>query len=240
MYQGTKEANRDALGYIDQALTIDPDYAKALAAKAIIGVAQFTNQWTSDPVATLAQADASAARALAADAEEPLSHLALGVVRMWQRRPEETAAAAHSMLELDPNNSDGYKLLANSEHYAGNSQRAIEAAEKSMLLDPFYPDLVLQFLGQACFMAGDLERAADVFRRRIMRNPNTDTAHLFLAAIHGHQGRPDEAQAEWAELLKFNPDYSLAQRMKIWPYTDPTLPARIVDGLVKGGIESDV
>ena len=212
----------------------------ALAARAIIYVAQFTNQWTDDAAAKLAEADAMAARALALDSEEPIAHMAVGVVRMWQRRPEEMAAAAHNMLRLDPNNSDGYMLLANSEHYAGNSQRAIEAAEKSMLLDPYYPDLILQFLGQACFMAGDLDRAADVFRRRITRNPNTDTAHLYLAAIYGHQGRPEEAQAEWAELLKFNPDYSLAERMKVWPYADPAMPARIVDGLTKGGIEADV
>jgi Tfp pilus assembly protein PilF len=116
---------------------------------------------------------------------------------------------------------------------AGDPERAADVFRRRIMRNPNTDTAHL-------FLAGDLERAADVFRRRIMRNPNTDTAHLFLAAIHGHQGRPDEAQAEWAELLKFNPDYSLAQRMKIWPYTDPTLPARIVDGLVKGGIESDV
>ncbi len=239
MYRGTKDANLEALTFIERALEIDPHYAMALAARAVSYITQYTNQWTDDPAATLAEADATAARAMALDSEEPIAHLAVGVVRMWQNRLGDTVAAAKKILALDPNNSDGYKLLANSEHYAGNSQRAIEAAEKSMLLDPYYPDLVLQFLGQACFMAGDLDRAADVFRRRILRNPNTDTAHLYLAAIHGHQGRPEEAQAEWAELLNFNPKYSLAERMKIWPYADPALPARIVDGLTKGGITTD-
>ncbi|MDP6407395.1 MAG: adenylate/guanylate cyclase domain-containing protein [Alphaproteobacteria bacterium] len=239
MYRGTKDANLEALTFIERALEIDPHYAMALAARAVSYITQYTNQWTDDPAATLAEADATAARAMALDSEEPIAHLAVGVVRMWQNRLGDTVAAAKKILALDPNNSDGYKLLANSEHYAGNSQRAIEAAEKSMLLDPYYPDLVLQFLGQACFMAGDLDRAADVFRRRILRNPNTDTAHLYLAAIHGHQERPEEAQAEWAELLNFNPKYSLAERMKIWPYADPALPARIVDGLTKGGITTD-
>ncbi len=240
MYRGTKEANREALTFVDQALAIDARYSMAFAARAIIYVAQFSNQWCEDPEATLATADAAATEAVAMDAEEPFAHLAVGVVRMWQRRLDETVAAAEKMLALDPNNSQGYQLLANALNYSGQPQRAVEAAEQAMLVDPYYPDLLLQFLGQACFMAGDLDRAADVFRRRITRNPNTDTAHLYLAAIYGHQGRPEEAQAEWAELLKFNPDYSLAERMKVWPYADPAMPARIVDGLTKGGIEADV
>ena len=240
MYRGTKEANLEALTFVDRALDIDARYPMAFAARAIIYSAQFSNQWCEDPEVTLAAADAAATEAVTMYAEEPFALLAVGVVRMWQRRLDDTVAAAEKMLALDPNNSQGYVLLTNSLNYSGQPQRAIEAAEQAMLLDPYYPDLLLQFLGQACFMAGDLDRAADVFRRRITRNPNTDTAHLYLAAIYGHQGRPEEAQAEWAELLKFNPDYSLAERMKVWPYADPAMPARIVDGLTKGGIEADV
>ena len=134
---------------------------------------------------------------------------------------------------------EGFKLLALAENFAGHAERAIEAAEKAMLVDPYYPDVVLQFLGQACFMAGDLRRAAEILRQRVRRNPNTDTAHVYLAAIHGHWGETGKARAEWAEVLRFNPGYSLAERIKVWPYADPAAPLAIVEGLNKAGIETD-
>ncbi len=43
-------------------------------------------------------------------------------------------------------------------------------------------------------------------------------SRALLAASYGHLGRVGESRAEWAEVMRINPDYSLAHRRKILPY----------------------
>ena len=59
---------------------------------------------------------------------------------------------------------------------------------------------------------------------------------MLLAACYGHLGRDEEARAAWADLLKVNPSFSLAQRARVLPYKDPGDFQRIVDGLAKAGL----
>jgi adenylate cyclase len=59
---------------------------------------------------------------------------------------------------------------------------------------------------------------------------------MLLAACYGHLGRIDEARAAWAELMKVNPAFSLAQRERVLPYKEPRDFQRIVDGLAKAGL----
>ena len=91
----------------------------------------------------------------------------------------------------------------------------------AMRLDPHYSAIVLHFLAQANFSLGDYETAAGQLLERIARNPATDASRMLLAACYGHLGRPDEARAAWAELLKVNPGFSLAQRARVLPYKEP-------------------
>ena len=59
---------------------------------------------------------------------------------------------------------------------------------------------------------------------------------MLLATCYGHLGRAEDARAVWAELLKVNPGFSLAQRARVLPYKDAGDFQRIVDGLAKAGL----
>jgi adenylate cyclase len=59
---------------------------------------------------------------------------------------------------------------------------------------------------------------------------------MMLAACYGHLGRLDDARVAWAELLKVNPDFSLAQRERVLPYKNPADFQRIAEGLAKAGL----
>ena len=68
--------------------------------------------------------------------------------------------------------------------------------------------------------------------------PSTDLSRALLVATLNHQGRLEEAQAMWAELMEINPDYSFAEKRKIPPYKNPADLERIAEGLRKAGIEA--
>ena len=59
---------------------------------------------------------------------------------------------------------------------------------------------------------------------------------MLLAASYGHLGRIDEARAEWQEVFRVNPDYSLEHRRKVLPYKNPADFESLVDGLRKTGL----
>ena len=98
-------------------------------------------------------------------------------------------------------------------------------------MNPHFPRLLFQFLGQAYFMMERFDEAITAFQRRITRDPNTDSSHLFLATIYGREGRIDEARAEWDVVMRVNPDFKLEERIKVWPFRRPADLERIVGEL---------
>jgi adenylate cyclase len=120
--------------------------------------------------------------------------------------------------------------------YAGRAAEALESFALAMRLDPHYPGIVLHFMAQTNFSLGNYEAAAKQLLERIGRTPGTDSSRMLLAACYGHLGHMDEARAVWAELMKINTDFSLAQRARVLPYKDAADFQRIADGLAKAGL----
>ena len=97
--------------------------------------------------------------------------------------------------------------------------------------------MLLHILAQAHFSLAQYdEAAARHLIDRIARNPSTDASRMLLAACYGHLGRLDEARSIWADLLKVNPDFSLAQRSRVLPYKNASDFERISEGLSKAGV----
>ena len=121
-------------------------------------------------------------------------------------------------------------------HYAGRSGEALPGLERAMALDPYYPDMYLHFQAQVLFHTGRYDEAVASLKRRLVRNPSTDISRVLLAATYGQLGRFTEARAEWHEVFRVNPDYSLEHRRKVLPYKNPAEFELVVDGLRKAGI----
>ena len=62
-------------------------------------------------------------------------------------------------------------------------------------------------------------------------------SHVLLASCYGHLGHFAEAQAEWREAYRVNPDYSLEHRRKVLPYKNPGDFEHIVEGLRKASVD---
>jgi len=101
-------------------------------------------------------------------------------------------------------------------------------------------DITLHILGQALYMAGDMNKAEETFKHRIEVNPHTDSSRLYLASIYGHQERFEEAREMWASIFSVNPDYSLKDRVAGWPFREDTFPRQIIAGLEKAGIDHQI
>jgi len=232
----TRETVAQARAMYRRAIELDPTYAVPHAGLAATGVSNYVSDWADDPDAELDQAERWARRALELDDSEPFAHMALGHVMLWRRDHDGALAEFRSMIALDPNFAQGYAATGLALMYAGRAAEALEPFALAMRLDPHYPSIVLHYVAQANFSLGNYGTAAKQLTKRIARTPGTDSSRMMLAACYGHLGRAEEARAIWAELMKVNPEFSLAQRERVLPYKDPRDFARIAEGLAKAGL----
>jgi adenylate cyclase len=234
--RGSRESVIQARAMYRRAIEFDVNFAAPHAGLAFAAIADYVSAWAADPAQALLEAEGWARRALELSDHEPVSHMALGNVLLWRRDHDGALAEFARMIALDPNFAQGYTATGLALMYAGEPARALEPFATAMRLDPHYPDIVLHFLAQANFSLGKYEIAAQLLRDRIARNPNTDASRMLLASCYGYLGRTEDAQAEWAALLKVNPDFSVMQRARVLPYKNPDDFQRILEGLAKAGL----
>ena len=86
-------------------------------------------------------------------------------------------------------------------------------------------------------MAGRPEEAIAPLKQYLTRNPNALDPHLNLAAVYSELGREVEAQAEAAEVLRINPQFSLEVHKQRVPIKDPAMLERHLAALRKAGLQ---
>jgi adenylate cyclase len=234
--RSTREAIAQAKAMYRRAIEIDPNFAAPHAGLSLAAISEYVSDWAADPEEALDEAERWARRALELDDQEPVSHMALGNVMLWRRNHDGALDECRRMIALDPNFAQGHSATGLALMYAGRAAEALEAFAIAKRLDPHSPSIVLHFVAQANFSLGRYEAAAEHLLERIARTPATDSSRMLLAACYGHRGRAEEARAVWAELMKINPGFSLAQRERVLPYKEPRDFQRIADGLAKAGL----
>jgi DNA-binding winged helix-turn-helix (wHTH) protein/TolB-like protein/Tfp pilus assembly protein PilF len=187
---------RQALGYFEQAVTRDPDFALAWVgvadAYSLLGVFGALAPHDSFP-----QARTAADRALQLAPELGAAHAALGHVKTqyehdWQGAQEHLSIA----LELDPTSAAAHQFRGQFLAYRGRFDEAIEELRKAHALEPAVPNyaaiigLHMSFQRRHDDSIAQLHRALDMDERQTL-------ARAFLSKAYLHQGDYDRALEEF-------------------------------------------
>lgn len=233
----TKQANLEARMMLERATELDPKFAMAFAWLAASHLVDHVNQWSESAEQSKRLHAELARHAVSLDDQDSFARVQLGMANLFERQHEMAIAECEKAIALDPNFAHARFDLAWMLHYAGNQEAALDVLDEAERLDPHFPDVILHLRALAYFQLGRYEDAVTTLKRRLTRNPNSDTAHVLLAACHGQLGRSEEAQTEWRGALRISPEYSLEHRRKALPYRNPGDFERVVDGLRKAGID---
>ncbi|MCA1408172.1 hypothetical protein I6F26_28590 [Ensifer sp. IC3342] len=195
----TPEAQARAQALFEEALQIDPGFARAYTGLAWIylnrsvdGGVGVPREKDEDRILALRQAE----EALAKDPNDPRVHSTFGYMcLMWRDfdRAERHMDLARSM---NPNDPLIQILWAWVQSCLGRPERALPAAEIAVRLNPCHPSWYNYFFSHILFGLGRDQEAADLLKRLIADAPARRHPRFMAlrAAACGHLGRIEEAQ----------------------------------------------
>ena len=230
------EDSKLAKEVLEQAIEVDPSFGQAYAYLAQIHAMEYVNGWSEVPQASLNLAHDLAKKGVELMPDDAHVHLAFGSIFLWLRRHDEAIAEAKRAVELDPNYAYGLFELGCYLQYAGRASESQDYFDRAVRLDPHHADQFLHFMAQAYFQLGRYDQTVEILKRRLVRNPQSDTSRMLLSSCYGHLNRHDEARVVWDEILVINPQFSVEQRRQVLPYKEPESFEKIVDGLRKAGL----
>jgi adenylate cyclase len=200
----------------------------------------YWRQWVSQqsPAGqTLEPAGAAIQRALALNDSLHWNHIVLGYIHLSQQQYEQALAETERAVALAPNEAWSYAALAEVLSRVGRAEDALEAIAQALRLKSAITDDHLGNVGAAYAVAGHYEEARVPLQRYLSRYPNILPAHLTLAAVHSELGHAAEARKEAAEVLRLNPNFSLAIYKQRMPIKDSATLERHLAALRKAGLK---
>jgi len=188
------EALNLALGYFEQATTLDPQYARAYAGisdahatLAIFGYDRANEQF--------AAAKAAAQRALALDDALAEAHVSLGhVLFLYDFAWEASERLFRRAIELDPANPTARSFFAVCLQDQGRFDEAIAQLHTARSLDPLSSH-VGNLLGRVYVNARRPDHAIVALREALELNPHSDLAYQQLGHAYLQKGMHDDALA---------------------------------------------
>jgi serine/threonine-protein kinase len=188
------EDYRKAVGYFDQAIRLDPDYALAYAerSESWTFIGDLTGQ--HEPAWSKARSDAEKAVAVAPDLAE--AHAALGWVRFFvDWKFTEGLSELKRAKELSPGNPTANDLLARVILYLGRLDEAERQARYAAELDPL--SVIAQGnLARVLLFAGKLDEADAAARKAAELQPASASSHRWQVVIAVLRGDGETALRE--------------------------------------------
>jgi adenylate cyclase len=235
-YLQTKSSNVEARALLERAIAISPDFAAAYACIAFTRLSDYILGKGEAAEQSLQTSLELATRAVEMDDDDPYAHFVLSLVSIWRRNYETARAEVQRCLALAPSSAEGLLQLANLQYYEGDPSGALDTLNAYMRLDPLYPGLTLHFVAQAQHSLGQYEAAVQTLKRRLERDPKSETAYALLASCYGHLGQIDESRSAWGQVMTIAPDFSVERRWGILPFKNPASYSHRVEGLRKAGL----
>ncbi len=220
---------------LGQALTIDPDYARAHAALSNAYMSFWIHRWDDEcPWAeALDRCYRSAADAVRLAPDLPDAHIALGQALTFLRQHRAAVAAVERATALNPNLTSfrfSYILVL-----AGEAARAVELLTSHMRLDPFYQPNAPVALAYAYYMLKRYEEALPLLLEAASRAPNMAHCRYVLAMTYAQLEQQADAAREVAHALRLEPWYRISNSLTASYFIDGEDRDHLIDGLRKAG-----
>jgi len=200
----TKDELDKSIGYFNQAIEKDPNYALAYSGLAdayvVLGVLYLP------PSEVFPKAKAAAEKALALDEGLAAGHISLGAYKLfyeWDwagaqreaQRAKELNAGYAKAIELNTNYDDEHHFYCQALDTLGRPQDSIAEMRRALDLDPLSISMNME-MGWSFYVARDYDQAIAQCRKTIELDPSFISSYNCTAQAYEQKGMYDEAIAD--------------------------------------------
>jgi adenylate cyclase len=236
-YTSMPEEADKALGFLEQAIKLEPDFAIGHAMIAWSHEQRYLRGGLLEEARNTALRHARLAIAAGSDDATALAIAGL-VIGFLDPRDYATALDAFDRsLTLSPSSALALGFSAVTRAWRGESEIAIQQAEQALRLSPFDPLSNIRHMAIAIahFVAGRFEEAAAAANRAAQAHPRFSPPYWMRAAALARLGRMDEAKAVAQLLLKVQPQFTIAS-ITLAPFANREILAALGDALRHVGL----
>jgi serine/threonine protein kinase/tetratricopeptide (TPR) repeat protein len=191
----TKDGFDKGIGYLEQAIARDPNYALAYSALAYNYINQ--DDWFIAPKIAGPKARDAAKRALALDESDAEAHVALAIESQWYEWDWVAADREFKRaIDLSPDSGDALGYYSWYLPPMGRNNEAIAVARRQLQVDPLSTGHNGN-LGSVLVFTHQWDRAIEQLRNAIDLDPNYWFDHYFLGRAYEQKGRLPEAIASF-------------------------------------------
>jgi serine/threonine-protein kinase len=197
-YRGddSEDSLRKALGLLDSATTLDPDYADAMSFKATVltNLNGYYLSGTGRFEPGFVQAAAVARQAIALAPSLASAHLALATATFWQLNVGAAVPEFERGHALAGSDVDDLLTYADFISTLDRQEQAISLTREAQTRDPLNPGAFAQE-GGAQSSAGRFAEAEMAYRKALALAPSRRLVRAFLAVTLNELGKADEGLA---------------------------------------------
>jgi len=238
LHRGTVAADDEARALFEQALTIDPHYARAYVG---LSMSHF-NEWSCQAWDKWEEKERAAyenaRRAIELDDDDPMAHAILGKILLYRRQFGEAERHFERALALNPNDTEVMALVGLSFAYLGRAEEGVALCRKAIRLNPFHPEWYVGSLAFALFFARRIEEALEI-------SGSAPVAYVdqpaLMASGFAHAGEIERAQDcaarfldEFRKKITFGREPEPGEPVRWVLHVNPFLRAEDADYLTEG------
>jgi adenylate cyclase len=240
VHRWTRDANREALAMFKRAIELDPDFASAYGLAARCYSQRKSYGWMGDQAQETADAERMVRQVTRLGGGDAVALCSAGfALGHLVGKVEDGDAMIDRALVLNPNLAHAWLCSSWAKVWLGESELAIERAERAMRLSPQDPYLcsMMAATAYAHFIAGRDSEALTWAERAIREKPDyIPVPTRVLAAGYALTGRHKEAQRAAVRLREIDPTFRLSDLKDRVPLRRPEDIARLAEGLRKAGL----
>jgi adenylate cyclase len=236
-YTSMPEDADKALGFLEQAIKLEPDFAAAHAIIAWCNEQRYLRGGLDDEAKAIALHHARLAIATGGDDATVLAIAGLVIGFLEPCEYEMAISAFDRSLAISNSSALALGFSAVTRAWHGESTIAIEQAERALRLNPFDPLSNIRYMAIAIahFVAGRFEEAASAASRAIQANPRFSPPYWMRCAALASLGRIDEAKAVAQQLLKAQPLFTIGSIISA-PFAKREILGALGDALRRVGL----
>jgi TolB-like protein/class 3 adenylate cyclase len=204
----TKEALIEAENLFHKAIALDPQLARAYYGLATVQMYLIDLGLAPSFDEALSAMMEAGKKAVELDPDDGKTHLALGGAYAYHGKAEQALAEFGRAETLSPSDADLLLVIAWTIPGFGETERAVDLAERALQLNPHYPDWYNQGLSYVFFFGEQYDKS--VKYRLLVKEPAA-LDYAFLAMAYAYLGRTGDAESATANVKKLDPTW-IAER----------------------------